>query len=282
MKIAVTGPNGQLGRELVNQGAVPLRGRLMSEEMTANIKAIKPDVIINCAAMTDVDGCEQVPLMAAATNMAGVECLSSQFSGYFIQISTDYVFDGRNGPYGVRDAPNPINVYGWSKLGGELIVRKHRGPSLIIRTTILFSSANNNFVSKIIAKLNAGHPTDLHNSDIVGTPTYVPFLADEILRMVQDNYTGTVHIAGKRAMTRLEFARHTAAIFGYNADWIQPASGIPSGAPRPEKCGLICDHSGYNNVLAHDPLDGLEELAKKGIYHERPMERMETGRPSSN
>jgi dTDP-4-dehydrorhamnose reductase len=144
VKIAVTGPNGQLGRELVKQGAIPLRGRLMSEEMTTNIERIKPDAIINCAALTDVDWCEKNILQAAATNAAGVEYLSHRFDGYLIQISTDYVFDGRNGPYGVRDAPNPINIYGWSKLGGELITQKHRGPSLITRATILFSTANNN------------------------------------------------------------------------------------------------------------------------------------------
>ncbi|MHC4196269.1 MAG: sugar nucleotide-binding protein [Planctomycetota bacterium] len=79
MKIAVTGPKGQLGSELVRQGAIPLPGRLMSEEMTANIEAIRPDAIINCAAMTDVDGCEKDILMAAAVNTAGVEYLSYRF-----------------------------------------------------------------------------------------------------------------------------------------------------------------------------------------------------------
>ncbi|MHC4635764.1 MAG: SDR family oxidoreductase [Planctomycetota bacterium] len=134
VKIAVTGPRGQLGRELVKQGAAPLPGLLMSEEMTANIELIKPDAIINCAAMTDVDGCEKDILMAAAVNTAGVEYLSYRFPGYLIQISTDYVFDGENGPYGVRDTPSPISIYGWSKWGGELVTRRHRGPSLIIRT----------------------------------------------------------------------------------------------------------------------------------------------------
>jgi len=200
MKIAVTGPNGQLGSELVKQGAIPLRGRLMSEEMDANIESIKPDAIINCAAMTDVDGCEKEPLMAAATNMAGVEYLSHRFGGYLIQISTDYVFDGQNGPYGVRDAPSPINIYGWSKLGGELVARCHRGPSLIIRTTILFSSTNNNFVAKIVKQLRRGEKINLYNPEIVGTPTYVPALAAEILRIVRVEYEGVAHIAANLAL----------------------------------------------------------------------------------
>lgn len=262
MKIAVTGPRGQLGRELVKQGAAPLPGFLMSEEMTANIERIKPDVIINCAAMTDVDACEKKPLLAAATNMAGVEYLSYRFSGYLVQISTDYVFDGKNGPYGVKDAPNPISIYGWSKLGGELIMHRHQGLSLIIRTTILFSNANNNFVAKIVAQLAAGKSVTMYSPDLSGTPTYVPLLASEILRMVNDRYTGLAHIVGQKIVTRLDFAKQIALTFGYNPDLIQPTDDIPSGAaPRPMKAGLICDHSGYRVVVPHDFVDGLKKLA---------------------
>lgn len=275
MKIAVTGPAGQLGSELVKQGAIPLRGRLMSEEMTANIERIKPDAIINCAAMTDVDGCEKESLMAAATNMGGVEYLSYRFSGYLIQISTDYVFDGQNGPYGVRDAPSPINVYGWSKLGGELAIRRHRGPSLIVRTTILFSSTNNNFVGKIVQQLRRGG-LNLYNPDITGSPTYVPALAAEISRMVQTKYDGVTHIVGSPCISRLEFACQIARAFGYDPAAIVPIHSSIDGAPRPQRAGLICDHDGYRPIIAHDFSDGLLELSKqKGIYHEKPMERKE-------
>ncbi len=284
MKIAVTGPTGQLGSELVRQGGIPLRGRLMSEEMTANIEEIKPDAIINCAAMTDVDGCEKNILQAAATNAAGVEYLSYRFPGYLIQISTDYVFDGQSGPYVVRDAPNPINIYGWSKLGAELIAQRHRGPSLIVRTTILFSTTNNNFVAKIVKQLRQGATINLYSPDMTGTPTYVPMLATEILRMVQAGYVGCSHVAGRPAVTRLEFARHIADVFGYDPLWIIPDyTPLADMAPRPLKAGLFCDHSGYRSVDGHNWLDGLEELSKqKGIYHERPMERVEARRPSAN
>ena len=282
MKIAVTGPNGQLGGELVKQGAIPLRGRLMSEEMTANIEAIKPDAIINCAAMTDVDGCEEETLLAAATNTAGVEYLSYRFPGYLIQISTDYVFDGHHGPYGVRDAPGPISIYGWSKLGGELVTRRHQGPWLIVRTTILFSSANNNFVAKIVKQLRGGGVVSMYTPDIMGTPTYVPALATEILRIVRAKYEGIAHIAGSPNVSRLVFAREIATAFGYDPGVIVPWNpeigdlNIPfSGAPRPQRAGLICDHNGYLPVNGHNYRDGLIELSKqKGIYHERSMERM--------
>jgi len=276
MKIAVTGPRGQLGRELVKQGATPLPGFLMSEEMTANIERIKPDVIINCAAMTDVDACEKNPLMAAATNMAGVEYLSYRFSGYLVQISTDYIFNGKDGPYGVRDIPSPINIYGWSKLGGELITRRHRGPSLIIRTTILFSSANNNFVAKIVQQLRQGKKINLYNPEIVGTPTYVPALAAEILRVVRAEYRGIIHIAGSPGVSRLNFAYKIANTFGYDPVVITPKYELFNSADsalRPQLAGLICDHDGYRVINSHSYYDGLAELSKaKEIYNERPME----------
>jgi dTDP-4-dehydrorhamnose reductase len=279
MKIAVTGPSGQLGRELVEQGAIPLRGRLLSEEMTASIEAIKPDAIINCAAMTDVDGCEVSVLMAAATNADGVRYLSQRFDGYLIQISTDYVFDGREGPYGVRAAPNPIGIYGWSKLGGELVAKRHRGLSLIIRTTILFSATNNNFVAKIVKQLRRGGKIELYSPDIMGTPTYVPALAAEILRMAKAEYGGIAHIAGRQSVSRFNFACHIAETFGYDPDVINPVYGRSiASALRPQRAGLICDHNGYRPVTGHNWLDGLIELSKqKGIYNERPMERMATG-----
>jgi dTDP-4-dehydrorhamnose reductase len=278
MKIAVTGPNGQLGRELVKQGAIPLRGYLMSEEMTAGIEAIKPDAIINCAAMTDVDGCEKNIFQAVATNTAGVEWLSYRFPGYLVQISTDYVFNGKTGPYGVRDSPSPINIYGWSKLGSELVARSHRGPSLIIRTTILFSSANNNFVAKIVRQLRRGKEVTLYNPEIMGTPTYVPALATEILRIVRAKYTGIAHVAGYPNIKRLEFARDIATRWGYDPALIVPSLGKASGAPRPQKAGLICDHNKYGKIVSHNYIDGLNDLAKqKGIFNERPMERVEAG-----
>jgi dTDP-4-dehydrorhamnose reductase len=285
MKIAVTGPNGQLGRELVKQGATPLRGYLMSEEMTAGIEAIKPDAIINCAAMTDVDGCEKNIFQAVATNTAGVEWLSYRFPGYLVQISTDYVFNGKTGPYEVRDSPSPINIYGWSKLGGELVARSHRGPSLIIRTTILFSSANNNFVAKIVKQLRRGKEVTLYNPGLLGTPTYVPALATEILRIVRLEYDGVAHVAGRPNVTRLEFGHEIARTFGYDSSMIGafPTFSTPNlsdagDALRPLVAGLVCDHNKYGKIVSHNYIDGLKDLAKqKGIFNERTMERVEAG-----
>ena len=267
LKIAVTGGGGQLGSELVRLGCIPLHGRLMSEKMVLAIETIKPDAIINCAAMTDVDACEKNMMMAVATNAAGVEFLSHQFRGHLIQLSTDYVFDGVSGSYSVRDTPNPISIYGWTKLGGELFARRHIGPALIVRTTILFSSAKNNFVSKIVAQLERDEVVKLYNANMIGTPTYVPALAGEIMRMINDGYQGLAHVAGNSFMSRLAFARMIAEEFGYDPEMIVDCGISEDGAPRPKKAGLICDYTDYKAVSAQDPLEGLRELAnnKKGV-----------------
>lgn len=261
MKIGITGHSGQLGRELVKLGGIRLKGRLMSDQMLTDIEDYKPDAIINCAALTNVDYCEGKPLEAAATNAEGVAFLSRVFSGYLVQISTDYVFDGLNGPYGVRDAPNPISIYGWSKHGGELMAKAHKGPSLIIRTTVLFSDTRNNFVSKVVDQLESGNTVTMYNPELVGTPTYVPALSKEVWRIVNEGYTGLAHIAGNKRLSRLNFARMVADVFGYDQGLVEPNYGPLEGAPRPQRAGLICDHSEYKSIKSHNITDGLMAMA---------------------
>lgn len=265
MKIGVIGPNGQLGSELVRQGCVPIEGRFYSRifPLEREIDKGKFDAIINCAAYTDVDGAETFGKRAVDINALGVSELTEIYAGYLVQMSTDYIFDGLGGPYSVNAPPNPISIYGWSKLGGELIVRRHKGPWLIIRTTILFSENQNNFVCKVIKQLEKGKTVTLYQPDLLGTPTYVPKLAKEIIRVIMQGYMGVAHIVGREKMTRLQFAQLIAHIFGFNPDDIQTSDEIPAGAPRPPRAGLISDHSGYRPIISHSAVDGLYELARR-------------------
>lgn len=266
MKVAITGPDGQLGSELVRQGCIPLRGRFFSPHLASAIDAIKPDAIINTAAHTAVDRCEDRIAVASDVNMRGVSFLSNWFDGYLIQISTDYIFDGLSGPYSPNDPPNPLSIYGWSKLGGELIARRHKGPWLIIRTTVLFSGANNNFVAKVVKRLEQGEKVILYQPNLIGTPTYVPALGEEIIRLVKEEYTGVAHVAGRVHMTRLEFARLIACAFGFDPNDIEPVDTIDASyqaAPRPYKAGLVSDHDGFRPVNSHSAADGLRELAER-------------------
>jgi hypothetical protein len=130
---------------------------------------------------------------------------------------------------------------------------------------------------------------NLYNPEIIGTPTYVPALAAEILRIVRAEYEGVAHIAGNPSVSRLNFAREIASVFGYDPVVIMPKYEIfdsvarPKVAPRPQLAGLICDHDGYRHIDNHHYQWGLLELSKmKGIYNERSMERMGTGRSGSD
>lgn len=118
-RIAVTGRLGRLGSELVRRGCMPIQANILDwQALRKELDDLNPDVVINCAAYTDVDGCENAPRKAAEVNTYGVYILAQAFTGKLIHISTDYIFDGRNGPYTEQDTPNPISIYGWSKLGG--------------------------------------------------------------------------------------------------------------------------------------------------------------------
>jgi dTDP-4-dehydrorhamnose reductase len=267
MKVAVTGPAGQLGSELVRQGYIPLKGRFFSPDMIEEIEQIAPDVIINCAAKTNVDSCEAELAAAIDVNTRAVRFLQSCFDGYLVQISTDYIFDGMAGPYTPTDPPNPLSIYGWSKLGGELITRQHKGLWLIIRTTVLFSEAENNFVAKMVRQLAQGKPVTLYQSGLRGTPTYVPKLAAEIIRMVNKQYTGVAHVAGSYQVDRAEFADAIVAAFGLDPSLIIPTDNKSlTSAPRPPIAGLISDHRQGKisyPVNSHNPLYGLRELAER-------------------
>ena len=138
-------------------------------------------------------------------------------------------------------------------------------------------------MAKIVKQLRRGGEINMYNPYIAGMPTYVPALAIEIMRIVQAEYRGLAHIAGNHCMSRIAFARRIAEAFGYDPAVIVPNYDSIDDTPRPILAGLVSDHDGYQPINSHDYHDGLLELSKqKGIYHERPMERVEAGRPGSD
>jgi dTDP-4-dehydrorhamnose reductase len=269
--IGVTGWQGQLGAELIKRsGFVPIKGRFGEVEMIRSLNEVQPKVLVNCGAWTDVDGCERNTKRAFWDNTHAVEWLSDQWPDcHLVQISTDFIFSGSAGPYRVTDQPSPISIYGWSKWGGELLTVKHPGPFLIIRTTVLFSEAANNFVAKIIKQLRDG--TKVALPAINGSPTYIPHLADEIERLISLQATGIAHIAGFRQMSRYQFAWHIAQTFGLDDDLLSERLYIqaPGTAERPLTAGLVSEHTGGIVIKNLDPLDGLRALAGRELAHLR-------------
>ena len=251
-KIAVTGPNGRIGRELVKRGCIPITANITDyHALQREISYLNPDVVIHCAAYTDVDGCENAPKKAAEVNTYGTYTLRQAYSGKIVYISTDYIFDGLNGPYKEDDKPNPTNIYGWSKLGGELVLSED---DLIIRTTVLFDEQDGNFVTQVIKQFLLGNVVKVPN-DLYGSPTYVPHLAEGILAAIA--LKGVLNIAGNRVMSRYGLAQFIAEILGYGE--IEPTS-YTGKTRRPMNAGLDAGKAQLLNIPIFDPLEGIKEL----------------------
>ena len=262
LRIGVTGPRGRLGSELVRRGCLPIDADVTGFQVIAGaVVATAPDVIVHCAACTDVDACERHVTLAARVNAEGTQLLGRAFRGPIVYISTDYIFDGRAGPYAEDATPNPLGVYGWSKLGGEIALR-NRGNArdLIVRTTMLFDAASSNFVTRVLARLRAGETVRLP-VDLYGSPTYVPYLADGILAAIERGVTGVVNLAGSCVVTRYAWGWMIADKWGFDTDLVlTDLSERVNSAPRPHLAGLLVDKARALGLPIGDPLDGLEEM----------------------
>lgn len=264
MTIAVTGAKGRLGSWFLRQGLVPLDCDITSrDEVREAIELVQPRAIINCAAWTDVDGAETEEGNDGAikANTHGPGILRTEFDGFFIHISTGYVFDGKSGPYDENEVPNPISRYGWSKLGGEAAAMM-RQPSLIIRTLDLYGpGAKTDFARQIRDVLELGAPYELP-TNLYGSPTYIPHLAEGVLAAEKMGVTGILNIAGSAVLSRHEWDRQIAEAFGYDPELIKPTSKIKGVAPRPLRGGLKVEKAVSLGVPIYGPPEGLDDLAE--------------------
>ncbi|MFH2219164.1 MAG: dTDP-4-dehydrorhamnose reductase [Pseudomonadota bacterium] len=209
MKILITGGTGQLGRDceqvLQRIGDVVAVGskdvdisRLSDVEKT--VRHVAPDIIINCAAFTNVDACETESRRCREVNVIGPRNLASSvetYGGRLIHISSDYVFDGKKPfpePYVEEDSPNPLSVYGKSKLEGEDAIRRATARYTILRTAWLYGINGRNFLKTILglALKESGKQIKVVN-DQFGSPTWSRSLAIQISKMIGENLQGTYH-----------------------------------------------------------------------------------------
>jgi dTDP-4-dehydrorhamnose reductase len=181
----------------------------------------KPDLVINCAAWTDVDGCERDAARAYAVNAEGPQNLAraSRLAGAgFVTISTDYVFDGeKQGFYTQRDDPNPQSVYAASKLAGEYRAKKAYARTIIVRSGFIFGPGGKNFLSTVIKRICTNETINAI-SDSVGTPTYALDLAKRVRALAQLDLPAIFHVvnAGEGASYE-EFARVASQLKGKSA-----------------------------------------------------------------
>jgi len=252
MNILVTGANGQLGNSIRKASAASKDCYIFTDVAELDITdefAVRQmimdnsvDVVINCAAYTNVERAEEERELAYKLNSQAVATLSlatKELRATLIHISTDYVFGGgkNNTPIAEDEPANPTGVYGESKLAGEVAARLN-SKHIIIRTAWLYSEFGTNFV-KTMLKVTAEQPSRKVVIDQVGTPTYAGDLAEVIFRIVEnrkyENNYGTYHYTNEGVCSWYDFAKEIARQSRHTACDIQPcrSSEFPSKVLRP-------------------------------------------------
>jgi len=269
-RVLITGSNGLLGQKVVellsrstnynllltskqeqsvfSDETLPYRKLDASDrqEVRKVVDEIEPDIIINTAAMTNVDKCETDRDAAWRANVVTVENLaySAKLVGArVIHISTDYVFDGKSGPYDELDRPNPLSYYGRTKLASENILKTNGIPYTIVRTMVLYGigfGVKMNFALWLLRELSEGRPVRVVD-DQFSNPTLADDLAYALMKIVELERTGLYHVAGPDLVSRYAFARALADVFEFDQNMITPAktSSLKQPAARPLKSGFI-------------------------------------------
>ena len=257
-KILITGASGQLGASLQLNNYNIIRTDIIlqddqehfkvlditnEEQVNALLEKEKPDVIIHLAAMTNVDGCELNPNQAQLINVLGTENLLNHFMGKFIFVSSDYVFDGEDGPYTEDDDVNPINVYGKTKLEGEASVRKLSNDWVILRTNVIWNIGGNfkaSFADWVVDELQSNRHIRIV-ADQWNNPAWTVDLGNVIETLIQHDANGLYHHGSSRIINRYDFACMIANVYELNSSLIEPITTkeLNQSAQRPLQCGLI-------------------------------------------
>ncbi|HHX40769.1 MAG TPA: dTDP-4-dehydrorhamnose reductase, partial [Armatimonadetes bacterium] len=204
----------------------------------ALLEAVRLDAVVHCAAYTNVDGCERDPDQAYRVNALGTAAVAGAchaVGAALVAISTDFVFDGEKGrPYTEFDAPNPLSIYGASKLAGEELVRSLCPRHYIVRTQWLYGEHGKNFPLAILQRADAGEELRVV-SDQVGVPTYTRDLSRAIARILEQPLYGTYHAANRGEVSWHGFAARLLEMAGLDHGIVRPISSDewPSPTRRP-------------------------------------------------
>lgn len=256
LRVLITGASGLVGRALVehcsasgdevlsyDHAALDISDRKTVE---ATIMSQRPDAIVNCAAWTDVDGCESDPERARSVNALGPENLaiaSRKCGALLITISTDYVFDGeKEGFYTQRDTPSPISVYGKFKLEGERRAQETNGRTIVIRTGYIFGPSGKNFLSNVVARAARGEKLKAIR-DCWGTPTYGRDLARRLRELALRDLPGIYHVVSSGQGASFEtFSLEALRLAALSPELLEVVSSdsLPRPAPRPRNSKLKC------------------------------------------
>ena len=291
MKILITGSNGLLGQKLLHKLRKDYFVELIATskgdnrvtersnytyfdlDITNNdavaqlISSEKPQVVINTAAITNVDLCEDEKKACDTLNVDAVKYLADaclKVDAHLIQISTDFIFDGEDGPYTEEDIPNPLSYYGLSKLKSEQLLQAHSVKWTILRTIVVFGLgeklSKGNIVLWAKGTLEKGDPLNIID-DQFRAPTLAEDLADICILATKKKALGIFNASGKDIMSIYEIVETIAKHYGYSTDNLNKISTakLKQKAGRPPKTGFILDKS--INELGYNPHSFEESLA---------------------
>jgi dTDP-4-dehydrorhamnose reductase len=260
MKVLITGSDGLLGMKLVkyfeehfetiptyqtkiNESSIKMDITLKDEVETV-IRKIQPNIIVHCAAMTNVDECETNKKQAELVNVTGTKNiaeLACENGCKLVYLSTDYIFDGLKGYYKETDIPNPISYYGKSKLKGEEAVKNICKDFIIARSSVLYGwhPVRLNYVTWIISELKKGNKINIV-TDQFNSPTLNDNLCEMLLKLIENNQIGIFNTTGGERISRFDFAIKISDIFGLNRNLINPitADQLSWKAKRPKDTSL--------------------------------------------
>ncbi len=268
LKILLFGAGGQLGTAIVSACAATSGLEIIPAPRSIDIydaagvaqliDTSAPDWVINCAAMTNVDGAHENPALAMGVNALGpanIARAAEMAGARVIQISTEAVFDGeRTTAYNEDDACHPVAVYGISKLAGEMMVRLYNPSSFVLRTSWLYSSNSGvNFPTRLLQQLEAHDQPVSVVTDVVGNPTPSAVLAGAVLAVVGNPpEPGTYHACCLGAVTKFDWAVEIARSGGFDTSRIVPVTSAdyPTVALRPKYVDLSCEKFMSTGVYA--------------------------------
>lgn len=291
-KIVITGSNGLLGQTLINLLMKDLdsytvyglsRGENRSgrddfsyhslditnyNQLKDCLYAIEPDFIVNTAAMTNVDLCEEQKEACHQINIEAVDNLSKiclKIHSHLIHISTDFIFDGVKGHYKESDMPNPLSIYGKSKLKSEQILVNSSIQFTILRTILVYGKVNNlgrnNIVLWVQEMLEKKKEITMVN-DQYRMPTYVEDLAMACKISIDKGINGIFNISSNQLLSVFQIAQQVAEVFQLNKELIKPIStlALNQKAPRPSKTGF--DLTKTNRELSFFPKSFKQDLQR--------------------
>jgi dTDP-4-dehydrorhamnose reductase len=268
--VVITGAAGLLGRTFAHAVAESDEvhalghGQLDVSDHDAVVEmmhAIRPSVVVHCAAMTDVDACEREADRARQVNADGagfVAAAAADVGAEIVAISTDYVFDGTKGSYVETDEPNPIQEYGRAKLAGEQRVREANARHYVLRSAWIYGVGGKNFLSNLPELAHAGEPLKAIG-DQRSSPTFAGDLAGAIVGLAGSGHYGTYHVTNEGSCSYAEFASFAFGILGAGPVESVSHVDIPRLAPRPADTSM---EGPAFAAAGFEPLRGWREAAK--------------------